>query len=398
MADENRLVGSVEPEDAIELVAELVRIPSVNWGPAGEQRGGDYEEHCATFVEDYFRRLGLEPEAQQVEGERRNVIVRVPGSGAKTLVLDAHMDTVPTEGMPGDPFSGEVRDGRLYGRGACDTKATLGAMMYAVGHLARQGVTPPADIVLTATADEEGRFAGMRKLRDCGLTADGAVVGEPTELELVAATKGAVRWQIRTTGVGVHTCHPEKGHNAVYDMARVVTAFEERFIPTLERKSHPLVGTPRLTVSIIHGGRRANIVPDECVIDLDRRVLPGETQEEAVGEVESFLAELRQEIPRLRCEMVTPYVFAPGTETGPEDETYQAMHAAIGATLGSCNVTGVPYTTHCSVFQQMGIPSVTFGAGSIDQAHTTDEWVETQQIVRAVEILLRLCTTFGGAG
>ena len=395
MTDLDRCLSAIEPQAVVDLVAELVRIPSINWGPAGEQGGGTFEQEIGVFVAEYFGRAGLEPQVQPVADHRANVVARLPGAGPRVLWLDAHMDTVPVEGMEGDPFSGEVRDGRLYGRGSCDTKATLGAMMYAVGLLARQGATPPASVVLTATVDEEARCGGILRLKESGLTADGAVVGEPTELNLVAATKGAARWQVRTRGVGVHTCHPEKGHNAVYDMARVITALEDRLIPSLQRKSHPLVGSPRLTVSLIRGGQRCNIVPDECVVDLDRRVLPGETPEEVIGGVGEFLQELSAEIPGLQVEMLPPYTFVPGTEATPDDEVYQALHGAIAGALGSCQVVGVPYTTHCSIIEQMGIPSVTFGPGSIEQAHTINEWVATEQIVRAAETLVRLCLTFG---
>ncbi len=395
MPDIAQLVAAINSRDLTGLVSQLVQIPSISWGPAGEQMGGRFEADMVQFLTDYFGRAGVSTELQEAAPGRHNVLATIPGAGPKSLVLDAHLDTVPVENMEIEPFSGEVRDGRLYGRGACDTKATLGAMMYVVALLAREKVRPPATIRFTGTVDEETGFCGITALAASGLKADGAVVGEPTDLQLVVATKGAARMKIRATGRAAHTAQPEQGHNAVYDMARVVTALQDRLAPRLARKTHPLVGSPRLTVSIIQGGRRANIVPDECTIDVDRRVLPGETREEVLGEIEAFVQEMRTEIEGAELEVLEPYAFVLGTECTPEDEVYAAAQKAVQAVLGTCRPKGVPYTTHGSTFQQMGIPNITFGAGSIDQAHTANEWVEVAQLPKAAEILLRICLTFG---
>jgi acetylornithine deacetylase len=256
-----------------QLTSDMVRIDSTNPGPAGEAVPGPREADISRFVLEWLRDRGLQAERREFLPGRFNVTAVVPGAGPRRLLLDAHTDTVPTEGMEGEPLSGEVRDGKVYGRGACDDKGTLAAMMCALASLVEHGVTPPATIELLASGDEEGGFKGIRDWVARGGRADGAIVGEASEMRLIAASKGALRCKIRTRGRSVHTSVPELGANAVVHMARVICALEDRLKPRLVSREHPLLGTPRLTIAMIDGGRRANIVPDECVIDIDRRVL-----------------------------------------------------------------------------------------------------------------------------
>jgi len=377
-----------------QLTADMVRINSVNPGPAGADAPGPREAEISAFVAGWLRERGVETERREFAPGRFNVLATVRGSGSRRLLIDAHMDTVPVEKMEIEPFSGEVREGRLYGRGACDNKGTLAAAMWALVQLA-EGPAPCATVQLLASGDEEGNFGGIHDWVANGPGADAAVVGEATELRLVTASRGALRLKIRTLGKAVHTCTPELGVNAITHMCRVITAIEEELKPGLFAREHPLLGSPRVTVSIIQGGRRANIVPDECEIDIDRRVLPDETEQSALAELDELLDRLRRHDDTLRAERLPPYAFVPASECAAEALIAEAVRGALEEEGLAAEPSGVPYTTHASVLAAAGIPTVMLGPGSIEQAHGPNEWVEVAQVEAAARIYRRAFEAFG---
>ena len=380
---------------AAQLASTLIAIPSENPGPLDTDPAARYEADLADFIAAHLAGQGLDVVRQPVLPGRDNITATIPGRNPSVLLLDAHMDTVPGENMDIEPFSGELRDGRVWGRGACDTKGTLAAMIHALGRLAADPEGPAPTVVFVATVDEEAHFRGMSRFVQDFAGADGAIVGEPTSLKLAVATKGAARWQIRTRGVAAHTCHPHRGVNAIYAMCRVVGAIESRLIPSLASRVHPLVGPPVLSVSIIRGGRRVNIVPDDCTIELDRRIVPGEDPQEALAEVERLLNELRAEDPGLNVEMLPPRTCLLGTQASESDEVVRAARRASLSVLGRGDLIGVAYSTHASVLAQRGIPSVVFGAGSPDQAHAASEFVPVEEVERASDVIFEVCKTFG---
>jgi acetylornithine deacetylase/succinyl-diaminopimelate desuccinylase-like protein len=226
-------------------------------------------------VLDFFRRRGIAAREQSVMPGRANVIGILPGrTPGKRMVFEAHSDTAGIEGMTVPPFAAELHNGRLYGRGACDTKAGLAAMLHAIVDLHHSGTPPHAEIWVAAAIDEEHSYRGVLCLRE-GLRADAAVVAEPTEMRLVVASKGCVRWRTVVRGKAAHSSKPHLGVNAIFRMARVLTRLEAN-AEELRAISHPLVGSPTLSVGIIEGGSQVNIVPSSCAIDIDRRLIPGE--------------------------------------------------------------------------------------------------------------------------
>ncbi len=227
--------------DPIETLAQLVAIPSVNpMGKEGVSGPPFCEDRLTVYLEETFRRLGLAVERQPVAPGRENVIARLDGElpprrGGQVVLLEAHQDTVPVEGMTIEPFRPEVRDGRLYGRGACDTKGGMAAMLAAVARLAEQRPPGMPTIVMSCTVNEEYGFTGASILTGLWTVRTGgiiprrphaAVVAEPTGLNVVVAHKGMVRWKCHTSGRAVHSAQPEAGENAVYKMARVLLAIE----------------------------------------------------------------------------------------------------------------------------------------------------------------------------
>lgn len=368
--------------DLIDLLADLVRINSINpeWGGPGERE-------MAIRVKTFFEEHRIEVEEHEVLPGRPNILAHVPGRDpSRRIILEAHMDTVGASGMAIDPFEPEVRDGRLYGRGSVDVKAGLAAMMQAVAHLE----DPPCDVWMAAVIDEEQAFRGVLDLIRRIPEADAAIVAEPTGNRIVTATKGVLRWRIHTRGTAAHSSKPHLGHNAVNEMARVLIALED-FESTREVEPHSLLGPPTLSVGTIAGGTQVNIVPDRCTINLDRRLLPGET-------VEGVLAAYEEVCRPFDCEFETPYLADEAMETDGESKVvWQA--AQVSERLGlETGVIGVPFGCDASKLSRTGIPSIVFGPGSIDQAHADVEFVELDQVRTAARFYEAFCQSFEGIG
>ncbi len=385
------LKSTLNSEALFATLADLVSINSVN----PQYPGGPGEGALAEYVANYFRENSIPFELQRALEGRSNVIARLEGNPrGRTLVLEAHMDTASELGMRRDPFR-PVREGnRLYGRGSCDTKAGLAAMMHALKILGEAGVRPEASVFLVAAVDEEYGFRGVVKFLEKGIHADGAMVAEPTDLETVVASKGALRWRLRTRGRPAHSSKPHLGINAVNKMAKVLAAMEERFPPVFKKRQHPLLGSPTLNVGIIQGGVQVNQVPDSCTIEIDRRLLPGETKESVWREFEGLLADLRGHDSELEVEMEPPMLEDSPLETRVSERIVQVVSKVSQEIMGHKGVVGVPYGSDASKLAGAGIPSIVLGPGSIDQAHAAEEYVELDQVAIAAEIYARTILEF----
>jgi acetylornithine deacetylase len=256
-------------------------------------------------------------------------------------------------------------------------------MMTALSTL-KPGQTGPT-IVVAGTVDEEFRKAGARALADSGIRYDAAVIGEPTDLELVVAHKGSVRWQIEVIGRPSHTSKPHLGVNAIDGMARVVLALQAHNAE-LAHRANLLVGPPTLTVSLIEGGLEVTTVPPLCRIWIDRRLVPGERPKQAIEEVEKVLQTLRAQDSMLEVRSLP----APW-EDPPPDSAEGSRIAAIAAkacakVAGTGEYKGVPYGSDASQLSLGGIPCVVIGPGSIDHAHTNNEFVPVEELRNAVEL------------
>ena len=370
-----------------ELLAALVRLPSVNpMGRTDVPPDIAHETRVTDYLEARLRDLGVAVERQTVAPGRDNLIARyAPPDPPFSAIWECHQDTVPIDGMTVDPFGATVHDGKLYGRGACDVKAGAVTMLTAFARLIREKPAGSAAVTLAFTVDEEHTFLGVQHLMKSGVRADYAIVAEPTELNIVKAHKGVVRWQIETEGVAGHSSRPDLGVNAVYRMARVLTGIEEYAANLMASRTDPLLGPPTLSVGMVAGGASPNTIPDHCRIELDRRLVPGERATDAPTDLDAFLTSkvdvpFRTILPRLACPALTP--------TG-SDPLIDRLGRAIDAITGGHRVEGVPYGTDASTITEAGIPAVVFGPGDIAQAHTKDEWIELSQIDQAVEILYR---------
>lgn len=361
-------------------LASLIRIDSVN----SAYEGGPGEAAIGQWIRGFFAEHGIETWEQPVFPGRNNVIARLPGRDAsRRVILEAHMDTVSTKGMSIPPFEPRVEGGKMHGRGSCDTKAGLAAMMHAVAALHAAGTQPPCEVWLAAVVDEEFSYRGVVKLCE-GLTAHAALVAEPTSLRAVIASKGVLRWRIVVRGKAAHSGKPHLGVNAIAHMARVILALEEDH-ERLAARVHPLLGPATVNVGVIHGGVQVNFVPDTCAIELDRRLLPGETVTGVLAHYQGMLDALRAQHPTLDATMEPPMLTDEALET-PADSTPALLAGTLLAEMGLDGaLCGVPFGSDASKLSRQGVPSLVFGPGSIDQAHAAVEFVDLTEVDRACE-------------
>ncbi|MDP7280393.1 MAG: M20 family metallopeptidase [Candidatus Poribacteria bacterium] len=377
--------------EVLATLQDVVAIESINPDLPGGQQG---ENEMANYTENFFKDLDIPCQRQKVLPNRSNVIATLAGQQTdRILLFECHMDTASAEIMTIPPFEPHISNGLLYGRGACDTKAGGVAMMMAIKALKQAGITPPSTIQYAGVVDEEYLFRGALALAK-NTKATAVVVSEPTDLAVVRSHKGLARFRIIVKGTAAHSSKPHLGVNAVTKMARLILAIEDEIIPTYEAELHPLVGCPTLNIGVISGGAQVNFVPDQCVIEIDRRTIPGETPEETLQPFRQLIERLKDQDPELEVELEKPFLLDSAMETDTEAEIVQASRQACRTVLGQPTVTGVPYGTDASKFTTLGIPAIVLGPGSIDQAHAAVEWVDCNQVIQAVEIYKQTMLNF----
>jgi acetylornithine deacetylase/succinyl-diaminopimelate desuccinylase-like protein len=375
---------------AVRYTRDYVAIPSVNpmrrtdLDPAivGERR---YAEHLRAQL----RALGLDAELTG-DDARPSLIAeaRVPDAG-ETILVASHLDTVPVDGMEFDPFDPRVADGRIYGRGSCDTKSGMAAVVAAIERvLAHKRLR--RNLVIVGEADEEQGSTGVRDViaRLGQQRPDWVIATEPTELRCVTRHKGIVHAQLRASGVACHSSEPARGKSAVTALARAVLALEE-LSEELGTRVDPNLGAATLSVGRIGGGSATNIVPDDAWLILDRRCLPGEDDVSVRAELEGVLA--KHDLPDVAVEWCT-LEKAP-LSTPQDDPSVLALQAALAQAGLETSTAGVAFGTDAGEFSARGWPGVVFGPGSIAQAHTRGEWVAIEEIEAASAVFERLFST-----
>ncbi len=371
----------------VRLLADLVAIPSVNPMGRGKSGPGYRESEVAQYVAAYLRSHGVDAVLGEVVPGRPNVTGFVDAGAKETLLLEAHTDTVHAEAMVVPPFSPEVREGRLYGRGACDTKGSLAAFLHAIGAAIEGGARLRYNVLLLASADEEYGFTGARHALEGGLAADFAVVGEPTLCAVVRAHKGVTRWRIVTRGVSAHSAYPERGLSAIYAMGHLLVRLESYASSLRNAPPHPLLGSPSLSAGVIEGGEAVNVVPEKCVVEVDRRTLPGELAEDVLAAARKAL----EGIPAWEFE--PPHLSVGAMEVAAESPVVRALSRAVVSVCGAVRVESAQYATDAGIFTAGGIPSVVFGPGDIAQAHTAGEWIDIGSLHAAENVIRTLISS-----
>lgn len=398
--------------DSEELLSQLVAIPSVNPGccrPA-DMSWADYhqatgEGRLSEFLESLLAGWGQSCGRQVVHPDRNNIIVRLEAphwpqeelpEAKPVVVLSAHQDTVaPAPGMH-DPWRPRVEGGRLYGLGACDVKGGMTAILLAAKRILAQPLAPPVEVVLAFTVNEESGFTGARALAELFRQPDGrllprrpqaVVVAEPTELNVVVAHKGVVRWRIHTRGRAAHSATPQAGINAIFRMARVLLAIEEYNQLLQAGPKDPRCGTPSICVGLISGGTSVNTVPEACTIEVDRRLIPGETAELARIDLRCYLEQKIGLIDAIEHE--PPWMEGPPLADQSESDVAQRLSTWAQRVAARGQFMAAHFATDAPFFAQLEIPTVVFGPGSIAQAHTAGEWIALEEVELAAEILFQ---------
>ncbi|MDP2497980.1 MAG: ArgE/DapE family deacylase [Candidatus Palauibacterales bacterium] len=374
--------ANVDPDDTLRLLRDLVRIDSVNprlvEGAAGEAE-------VAAHVAGELRDAGLEVETREATPGRVSVVGRLRGDlgAGPSFMLNAHTDTVGVEDME-DPFSAELRDGRVYGRGAYDMKGGLAACIEAAKALARAGAPFPGELVVAAVADEEHSSVGTADVLT-EYSADAAVVTEPTGLELCTAHKGFAWMEVRTEGRAAHGSQFEVGRDANMRMGRVLSRLEELEREVRSRDPHPLLGPPSLHAPLLRGGTGISTYADRCTLRIERRTVPGETGEQVAGEVEAILDDLR-EASDFEASLETLLVRSP-FEVDGDAGVVRALEDASERVLGRTpeHVGENPWMDS-ALLADAGIETAVLGPRGAG-AHAEEEWVEVESVIDLARIL-----------
>lgn len=379
MATTERLLERISGDRAAEILSELIKRRSQN--PI------ETEEDVARFVVSFCGELGLETSLQEVLSGRPNAHAWLHDEPGPTLTFNTHLDTVPAgAGWSVDPFGGEVRSGKVFGRGAVDAKGPLASFLIALEALKSAGARLKGRLLLTAAADEEFASRGSRLAVE-GLDCRYAVVGEPTGCRLGIAHRGSLRPVLVVGGVAAHSSRPDQGVNAIFESIGVLRNIE-RYGTTLSSRRHPLCGSATCTVTLISGGVKDNVIPDRCEFTIDRRMIPGESEEGAVREIEGILAEAVRENPelRVRIDRLLPTTGGP-SETPMDDPLVQAALRVSKNVLGrEPEIYGMSGACDMTHYRAIGASAIVLGPGDEEMCHKADEHVDARQLVDAARI------------
>ena len=369
--------------DPVALTGWLVTIPSVN--PVLEE-GGAGETQIAHACAELLDGWGLDTTITEPAPGRPNVVARMDGTGP-TLLLNGHLDTVGVAGMTIDPFGATIDGDRMYGRGSCDMKAGDAALLAAAYRLAADGPRP--NLVVALTSDEEHASVGMADLvAGDGPAADLAVVCEPTKLRVMPAHKGFVWIRALFDGLAAHGSRPDIGIDAIRHAALYLAALDGYAAKLRSRPAHPLLEYGSFHAGTIQGGSAESVYPDRCELLLERRTMPGESPETVVAEFQAVLDELSDTEPTLSASLEMT-LERPGTEVAQDHRLVQGLLDA-GEDLGVERVVeGMTAWVDAAFLNEAGIPAVCYGPGSIEQAHTDDEWVDMREIRTCTDVLER---------
>ncbi len=373
------------PANVVELTQVLVRIPSVN--PDGDPgTDGIGEEKCAQFVGDFLAANGAEVTLDEVQPGRPNVIGRFPtnpsvdGKPKPRILFAPHTDTVSVGGMTIDPFGGELRDGKVWGRGASDTKGPMAAFLWALHEMRHEIPSLPVEVHFAGFMSEESAQLGSQHFAKHHGRYDLAIIGEPTSLKTVFRHKGCLWADVHTTGVAVHGATPELGVNAIVKMAKLVAALDTEFRDLLTETSgaDEWLGVSTINLGMIQGGTRSNIVAGACKLRVDIRTTPGLQR---AGGALALLTDFVQPIDETASVAVASEAFH--LDTDPANLFVQKLIAA-GADL-----TGAPWFCDAAFLAVAGTPAIAIGPGSIAQAHTKDEFIAVTDLEAGVAFFTR---------
>ncbi|HQV29810.1 MAG TPA: ArgE/DapE family deacylase [Thermoflexales bacterium] len=373
--------------DILSLLSQLVAIDSVN---PDLVPGGAGEGAIARFIADWAEKAGLETHLEEAAPGRPNVIAIARGTGGgRSLMLNGHMDTVGVAGMAA-PHAPRIADGRLYGRGAYDMKASLAACMAALAEAKTLNLR--GDVIFTAVADEEYASLGTQSVVR-NWRADAAIVTEPTGLRICGAHKGFVWIDIETEGVAAHGSRPDLGVDAITRMGHVLVWLDHLDQSLRASPTHPLLGSGSLHASLIQGGQELSSYPARCRVSVERRTVPGETPELALQQIQALLERVAVELPDFRASARITLA-REAFEISPEAEITQILAGAATDVLGATpEWIGEPFWMDSAILSAAGIPTVIFGPSGTG-AHAVEEWVDLESVGQCADVLLNTAARY----
>jgi len=376
------LMNAVSQEDLNELTGSFLKIPS-HWELP--QKEIDMVNAVASFLESE----NIPFELQKVEGERSNIIACLKGKGTgRSLALVGHLDTVPPYNMK-DPFSGARKGDRIYGRGAVDMKGPDAVMLLTLAAFKRAGVQLRGDLYFAGVLAEETNSDGAETLIGSGFRTDGVIVGEPSGIEYSIGHRGLEWIEVEFTGKVAHGGYPEKGINSILQASKFIERVQEHIVPMLKSRHHPHMGSSVMNFGRIEGGMQPSTVAGSCIIQLDRRYIPGESVESLMKEYQDVIDELSREDPTFRAELrlmeigiMNRYKHVP-LETSPDDPIVQAIIYGLEEVHGKTAVMSTKHGwTDAALFSHYGkMPTIVYGPGSVVRAHGPEEYITEKELM-----------------
>lgn len=376
------------PEQSlVDLLQTLVAIPSVNPDLTDDPSTGG-EARMADYLGQFLAGRGFTVERHEVIKGRPNILARIGSSGArKKFMIEVHLDTQGVQGMTVPPFEGRIEDGRLYGRGACDMKGPMAAALFALQpDVLRALADGGVELIFVGAIGEERGNIGAEQLVAMGIGADEALVLEPTDLNIVHAHKGAFWFEVETQGVAAHGSNPDGGLSAVAGMMGVLEMIDARTKAARKIHQHTTLGVPTANIGIIRGGTSTNIVPDRCVIEVDRRTIPGETSAQILDDIKNGLDEIKK-AGRISGWRVKEIKDGVPFETATDGSLIKRLRASCAEHAVTARVEGAAWYSDAGPFSRTCRQVAVFGPGSIAQAHTADEYIELASLQKGSDIL-----------
>lgn len=377
----------MQQEDAVALTRALVKIDSRNPTLSADGPG---ERNVANVLATVLEEWGFSVELSDSVPGRPNLVARIGPRDAPAMMFAGHLDTVGVEGMTHDPWSGDIADGKLYGRGSCDMKSGVAAMsLGALVAARRAGSSAKRQMVIAAVTDEEYESLGMRALLEAGLRAECAILTEPTKLAICPAHRGFVWTEIEFIGRAAHGSRYDVGIDAIRHAGLVLAELDELDAHALHAKSHRLLGRPSLHASTIVGGIGMSTYPDRCILRVERRTIPGETEEDSLTELRSACERVRSRRPELDATVRLIAAQEP-SDVEVDAPVVKAVADALAAEKLAAPIEGLSAWTDAALLNAAGIPAICFGPGDIALAHAAEEFVPVDEIERATAVLARV--------
>jgi len=396
----NQIKEELSLDSIIELIKDMVAIPSY---PGIEAQ----ETGVAEYINQFFSKEGIPCEIIPVVDGRSNVVARLKGTGGgKTLMLTGHMDTVPPYDMPGNPLEVECQDQKLVGRGVVDMKGALACMMSAMVAIKKSGIKLKGDIVFVGVIDEEEKSEGtLALIKENKVTADVAIVGEPSQLDICIGHRGLEWFEFYFKGKTVHGGKQKEGINAITKAMKFIQKVEDELVEKVESNQHPIIGSSSLNYGLIKGGTQPSTVAGDCILQIDRRWIPGEKYSDVIQEFQNIIDQLKSEDPKFHAEIKVMDV-----SEMEDGYIHEAMEIDLDHPIiemvseASLEVRGikpkqVPFTAWSDgglLCNYANIPTIIYGPGDLESAHSSSEYLEISHIIPAAMVYALASIKFCG--